>query len=1007
MEKTKRSLKRLGVISLVLAQIATAGVVLPTSAGAFAASAITRNMENLDRGVVAMMTENGVYLSWRRLGTESADTNFEVYRNKEKITEGAITNYTDPNGTINDYYTIVCNGTMSDSVPVLDSNYIEIPLQNTPDYEGDAVTSRDGITYGYYAPGDGSYGDLDGDGEYEIVFLWNPSDAKDAASGGRTGKVYMDAYKLDGTFMWRIDMGWNIRAGAHDTQLCIADFDGDGASEVMTRTADGTTDAAGNVIGDASRGESYESSWAALNGGKNLQGPLYVTVFDGETGVALDTTDYYPNNVAGSTSVSLSFGDDFGNRSERYNATIAYLDGQNPSGVFARGYYMGKNGQQRMGCAAYDYRNGELTMRWSFDTADSANAQYVGNGNHNIEAADLDGDGKDEVCIGALAWDDDGGVLWCTNLGHGDAMHIGDFTPENEGLEVLTAHEEAGNSLDDPLTSALGLKDALGMDPAATVMDWGITLQSASTGKFIQAYPGIKDTGRGIIANIGYGDSYYVMWGAASTGYHDNKGNDLGNLGLAMNGRIYWDGDLQDELQDHRGAGQSIVISKWNDDEKKVDELFVPEGTHSINSTKGNTNGQADLIGDWREEFVTYVTTGEESETEHTTVKGSFNKDIEVDIVRTKYQYALRIYTTNIPTDYNFYTLSHDDVYRNSSGAYNNCYNQPPHISWYMNDAIEGSQYTTQPDANVKLVSNNYTAKSFDAAALPDQGSGRVWNPGGSTTGEGGSGDVVQSSGLGYFYDCIDHWSRANIDTLYSKGIVDGVSGTTYTATVGEFLKVIVSSLGLPVGESADTSNWAAPYYAAALKAGIIPDGMDLKASQLNDEITDEQMEALLNAAAEYSGGTAGTGLSNNLFYPDNTITTGEFLKMIVASLGLQVGEATDPSNWAAPYYAAAMKAGIIPDGMDLKANELNDIITREEMAALVSAAAEANGKTVDSTPVEFTDADSISAWAVDYVYEAANLGIIDGYEDSTFRPQGTATRAEACAMLARLITQL
>lgn len=936
MKKTKRNLKRLGVVSLVLAQIATAGIVMPTSAGAFAASAITRNMENLDRGVVAIQTENGVYLSWRRLATEAADTNFEVYRNKEKITEGAITNYTDPNGTINDFYTIVCNGTMSDSVPVLDSNYIEIPLKDTPDYEGDAVTSRDGITYGYYAPGDGSYGDLDGDGEYEIVFLWNPSDAKDAASGGRTGKVYMDAYKLDGTFMWRIDMGWNIRAGAHDTQLCIADFDGDGASEVMVRTADGTTDAAGNVIGDASKGDTYENSWAAQDGGKNLRGPLYVTVFDGETGVALDTTDYFPNNVAGSNSVSLSFGDDFGNRSERYNATIAYLDGQTPSAVFGRGYYMGKNGQQRMACAAYDYRNGELTMRWSFDTNDAANAQYVGNGNHNIEAADLDGDGKDEVCIGATAWDDDGSVLWCTGLGHGDAMHIGDFTPEHEGLEVLTAHEEAGNSFDDPLTAPLGLKDALGIDPSATEMNWGLTLQSASTGQFIQAYPGIKDTGRGIIANIGYGDSYYVMWGAASTGYHDNAGNDLGDLGMAMNGRIYWDGDLQDELQDHRGAGQSIVISKWNDDAKQVEDLFVPEGTHSINSTKGNTNGQGDLVGDWREEFVTYVTTGEESETEHTTVKGSFNKDIPVDIVRTKYQYALRIYTTDIPTEYNFYTLAHDDVYRNSSGAYNNCYNQPPHISWYMNDAIEGSQYTTQPAANVKLVSNNYTAKAFDAAALPDQGSGRVWDPtGGSSTPSTGEstgestdvntpgtvGGITQAAGLGYFYDCVNHWSRPNIDTLYAQGIVEGVS--------------------------------------------------------------------------------------ENMFAPDNTVTKGEFLKMIVGALGLEVGTAIDPNNWAAPYYAAASKAGVIPAGMDLKSGELGDVITREEMASLVSAAAASKGKTLDDTAVSFTDADSISDWASAYVYEAANLGIVGGYDDGSFRPQGTATRAEACAMLARLIVQL
>lgn len=925
MKNARRNLKRLGAVSLVLAQIAATGIMLPTTAGAFAGSAITRNMENLDRGVVAVQTEEGVFLSWRRLATESADTNFEVYRNKEKITEGAITNYVDSAGTINDFYTIVCNGTMSESVAVLDNNYIEIPLHDTPDYDGDAVMSRDGITYGYYMPGDSTYGDLDGDGEYEIVMLWNPSDAKDAASGGRTGKVYMDAYKLDGTFMWRIDMGWNIRAGAHDTQLCVADFDNDGRSEVMVRTADGTVDGQGNVIGDASKGETYESSWAALNGGKNLQGPLYVTCFDGETGAAIDTIDYFPNNSVGSMTTSLSFGDDFGNRSERYNATIAYLDGTTPSAVFCRGYYMGKNGQQRMGAAAYSLKDGKLSMDWSFDTNEGSNAAYVGQGNHNVEAADVDGDGCDEVTTGALVYDQDGSVLWCSTLGHGDAMHVGDFTPENEGLEIMLAHEEAGKDI-----TTLGLNNAIGIDPSATEMNWGITLQDAKTGQFIQAYQGTKDTGRGMIGNIGYGDSYYVMWGAASTGYHDNTGEDLGDLKLAMNGRIYWDGDLQDEIQDH------VTITKWNDETKQVDTLFAPEDAHSINGTKGNVNAQGDLLGDWREEIVSYVIKSEDTQTENMTITGSFGKEIEVEVSKTKYQYALRLYTTTIPTEYNFYTLAHDDVYRNSSGAYNNCYNQPPHISWYMNDKIEGSQYTTQPAANVKLVSNKYTAAGFDAAKLPDQGSGRVWTPGGSSstgtegtegtegTGSTGIGGAVSgitaSPGLGYFYDCVDHWSRPNIDTLYSLGYVDGVS--------------------------------------------------------------------------------------ENMFNPDATITKGEFLKIIVAALGIEVGSAPEGSNWAVPYYAAAVKAGILPQGMDMKATELDQVITREEMAALVCAAAISKGMTVDPTPVEFTDADSISDWAATYVYEAANLGIIEGYDDLSFNPQGTATRAEACAMLARLVVQ-
>lgn len=921
--------KKLGILALAAAQLATASIVMPVSAGAFAASAITRGMENLDRGVVAVMTENGVFLSWRRLATESADTTFEVYRNKEKITSGAITNYVDVGGSINDYYTVVANGSMSKSVAVLDNNYIEIPLQNTPEYTGSYTTSRNGISYGYYYPGDGSYGDLDGDGEYEIVFLWNPSDAKDAASGGRTGKVYMDAYKLDGTFMWRIDMGWNIRAGAHDTMLTIADFNNDGCSEIMVRTADGTTDALGNIIGDAAQAGAYEDSWAAKNGGKNLQGPLYVSVFEGKTGKVLDTIDYFPNNIAGSQEVSLSFGDDFGNRSERYNATIAWLDGVTPSVVFGRGYYGGKNGMQRMGAAAYSFKNNKLTMDWSFDTNEGSNGKYVANGNHNIEAADVDGDGKDEICIGALTWDHDGSVYLCSYMGHGDAMHLGDFTPENPGLELLLAHEESGKDMTREENKAMGYSDAIGINGSTTTMNWGLTLQDAKTGKFIQAYPGYKDTGRGMIGNVGYGDSWYLMWGAGGTSYHDNKGNETKEVSLPMNGRIFWDGDLQDEMQDH------VTITKWNDTTKQRDTLYVAEDANSINGTKGNTNGQADMFGDWREEFVSYVRTGEESKTETVTLTGSFGKQIEAEVTKTKYTYSLRVYTTTIPTKYNFYTLVHDDVYRNSSGAYNNCYNQPPHISWYMNDHIEGSQYTTQPAANIKLVANNYKPTAFSADALPNAGSGRTWTPGASSTGDGtgaettpstpsstgisGAVNVGASSGLGYFYDCVYHWARPNIDLLYTKGIVNGVSET--------------------------------------------------------------------------------------IFNPDATVTKGEFLKMIVASLGVNVTP-VEGATWALPYYAAAVKNGVIPSGLDLKSNELSEVITREEMASLVSSAAIAKGKSADSTPVTFSDAGSISGNLATYVYQAANLGIIEGYDDQSFKPNGTATRAEACAMLARLVVQ-
>lgn len=912
-KNSKKSLKKLGVFSLVLAQVATVGLVAPmTNASAFAGSAITRNMENLDRGVVATKTNDGVLVSWRRLATEPADTTFTLYRNKEKINEGAVTNFVDAQGTVNDKYTVVCNGQMSKSVAVWANGYLDIPLHDTP--ESDVVQmDRNGVYIGAYTPGDASYGDLDGDGEYEIVMLWNPSDAKDAASGGRTGKVYMDAYKLDGTFLWRIDMGFNIRASAHDTMLNVADFDGDGKAEVMVRTADGTVDGQGNVIGDASKGDTYENSWAALNGGKNLQGPLYVTCFEGATGKALDTIDYFPQNTVGSLSTTYSFGDDFGNRSERYNSTIAYLDGQTPSAVFARGYYFGKNistPNGRTGCAAYSFKGGKLKMDWSFDTADSDKNGFIGQGNHQIEAGDVDGDGKDEILYGALTWDQDGKVLWCTYQEHGDAMHLGDFDPTKEGLEFMKVYEDysadsevfdlKGSTLSPFITSSTLFKNSKAAAAGGAPEDrhqWGSSLQNAKTGEFYQIHNGIKDTGRGMIANIGYEDSWYVMWGAGSSGYWDSNGNELPDLKAAMNGRIYWTGDLQDELQDHKGAGKEITVTKWNDETKKFDEIFVGEGSHSINSTKGNPNLQADLLGDWREEIVSYAITGENKQKEKMTIKGDWDKDVEVEMDKTVYQYSLRIFETPYPTEYNFYTLAHDDIYRNSSAADTNCYNQPPHISWYMNDAIENSQYTTQPAANVKLVSNGYTPKAFDEAALPEAGSGSV------------STDI--------FKDIAGHWGKSYIEKMNKAGVING-----------------------------------------------------------------------------YEDGT---------FRPDGTVTKGEFATLIVNALKLDTTKAE--GHWATEFVNAAKAANLIADEIAVAtAADLDTKITREEMASMVSkAAAYKKVAITDIQPVVMSDFESIAEWAQDDVNNAVILGIISGFDDGTFRPKETATRAQAATMLSML----
>ena len=529
---------------------------------------------------------------------------------------------------------------------------------------------------------------------------------------------------------------------------------------------------------------------------------------------------------------------------------------------------------------------------------------------------------------------------------NGDVIHVGDFDPRNPGLETFTAKEDYGDgadrfSYDTPILAGMKIREALNADQEFGRVKWGIHLQDAKTGRFLQTINGSKDTGRGMIANIGYGNSYYVMWGAGGTGYHDSDGNvadriTSGGGWLSMNGRIYWDGDLQDELQDHYGANDRIKIEKWDDKQGQRIELFAPEGTHSVNSTKGNTSGQADMFGDWREEFVTFVETGKTEVEEDVVLHGSFDVEIPAKVTKTKYSFALRVYTTTIPTKYNFYTLVHDDVYRNSSGAYNNCYNQPPHISWYMNDYMEGSEYTTQPAPNISLVNNSYKAQPFSASALPDKGSGRVWTPGEAAAApEGAAGDgaaagsadisgaagVEGIQGLGLFEDCINHWSKDNINYLAQKGIVNGVTDT--------------------------------------------------------------------------------------MFYPDNTVTKGEFLKMAVAAAGLPTGSAASGSHWATPYYAAALKANMLPAGLNLKANQLDELIDREEMASLVCAAAKAKSKSINSTPVTFTDASQISGALSEYVFGAANLGIIEGFDDGSFAPAATATRAQAAAMLARLVSQL
>ncbi|MGW4802106.1 rhamnogalacturonan lyase, partial [Nonomuraea sp. NPDC004297] len=467
--------------------------------------------------------------------------------------------------------------------------YLDIPLDKPA---GGATPA--GGSYDYRA-NDAAAADLDGDGQYEIVLKWDPSNSKDNSQGGYTGPAVFDAYELDGTRLWRIDLGRNVRAGAHYSPFLVADFDGDGRAEFVVRTADGTVDGAGTVIGDAAADH-------RTTNGRILSGPEYLTVFDGRTGAALATVDHEParGNLA-------DWGDTSGNRSDRFLAAAAYLDGARPSIVMTRGYYA------KSMLTAYDWRDGELTRRWTFSSA--GNAGYGGQGNHNLSVADVDGDGRDEIAYGAMTLDDDGTGLYTTKLEHGDAMHLGDLDPARPGLEIVSVHEH-------------------------TDMPCGLEMHDAATGEILWCVRTGQDTGRGLTGDIDPAHPGEEVWASNGAGLRTAAGELISSTTPAISNTIWWDGDLSREILDHDYSADTSAgvptIGKWDPAAQNTVNLLTATGTSSNNTTKGNPSLQADLLGDWREELL----------------------------VRTEDSTALRLYGTPYPTEHRFTTLTHDPVYQ-------------------------------------------------------------------------------------------------------------------------------------------------------------------------------------------------------------------------------------------------------------------------------------------------------------------------------------------------------
>lgn len=583
-----------------------------------------KRMEKLNRGVVSAHAKNGNLISWRLLATDNEQTIFKLWKNGQEMlgefTTDQATNYFDNGGTATDWYTIdvhvgdECTEFAQASTNFTNTNsgqsgaYMDIKLQQPA-----GLTMPDGSTCSY-SPNDCSVGDVDGDGEYELFVKWYPSNAQDNSKGGYTGNIYIDCYKLNGQRLWRVDLGRNIRAGAHYNPFLVYDFDGDGKAELIVKTSDGTVDGAGTVIGNGNA--DYRNS-----SGYILTGNEFLTLFDGATGKALDTIDYKPGRGD-----YTAWGDKYGNRVDRFNACVAYLDGTTPYACFGRGYYT------RTTMTAYSVENGKLKEYWAFDTGHSSSVPGYGDGNHQLMGADVDGDGRQEVVLGSAVIDDNGKLLYTSGLGHGDAMHIGDFDPINPGVEIFMCHED-------------GVKGQSG---------FGISLRDGKTGKMLFREEATGDTGRCLADNLIAGNG-----GAEMEGAH--------------NGKVYL------AAGDHRQICTWADITKWNPnsvvywtdtaeravlDRTMADQygkgrVFTGDGAGYNNDTKSNACITADIMGDWREEMIFPVGTD-----------------------------TVRVFTTTYTTDYNLYTLMHNPQYRVQVAAQNSSYNQPPHTDFYL-DSVE------------------------------------------------------------------------------------------------------------------------------------------------------------------------------------------------------------------------------------------------------------------------------------------------------------------------------
>lgn len=753
--------------------------------------------EKLGRAPVAVMTKNGVLVSWRSLKGDATTLSFDVYRNGTKINTEPLTSATnilDADGKAADKYTIKASNGEEFATDAWDNMYKTISVQRPP-----ATKDASGALTGRYRPDDISVGDVDADGELEMVIKWFPDNQRDSGKEGKASPTYLTCNKMDGTQLWRINLGHNIRSGNHTMQFLVYDFDGDGKAEIICRTAAGTTDGTGAYVSEAAddatikavdNTKTYQNSKGYVTGGEE-----FLTVFNGATGKAMKTIWYRPNRAlnsdGGPGSLSSSWGDSYGGRAERFNAAVAYLDGESklPSAILQRGYYT------QCFVWAVDWDGTSLSTRWLHrgtsktawnvidaegkEVASGSGKSSYGQGVHGISVGDITGDGCDDICIGSASIDSKGNLLCSTELGHGDAIHMADLIPSRPGLEVMMPHEES---------------------------PYGYDVHDALTGELIVYVQGSKDNGRGVAADFVPSNPGSEFWSSDDNIIRScETGSQVLSSKPDTNFRIYWTGDPYDQTFDGRYDSASDkasprirIYDSASQSIRTIQEFKSYGAPQTCNTTKATPCLQADILGDWREELIMW----------------QYETDWSSPTVN------LMIFSTPEPTDYKVTCLMQDHTYRMGVAWQNSSYNQPPHLGYDLAGAlgIDGSTYKT------------HTTSSAPAASVPD-------DP-----------NAPQNETL----------KVADVDKGVVKGTcyTAGENGEITASSSGEYIKIRTNNNGETITFSVNPG-----YIITAVRFSGYSNNTSTKADRsitMTELRIDDATENILPAPVVFPGGTAG-----------------------------------------------------------------------------------------------------------------------------------------------------